>query len=115
MSRDVILICLLVGMVNYLFRYLPLRLTNRRSLKIKSRRLARVLDSIGIASICALLVVSCAPPVLAQPQRLLPTLCGFAVLGLVYWRRKSIIFSTISAALIYGVVYKMIQLGGYST
>ena len=31
MSTDVILVCLLVGVVNYLFRYLPLRIGARRT------------------------------------------------------------------------------------
>jgi hypothetical protein len=36
-----------------------------------------LLDTIGIASICALLVVSSVPEILSDSHRLLPTLVGF--------------------------------------
>jgi len=108
MSTDVILVCLLVGVVNYLFRYLPLRIGARRtSGGLKSGPLSRVLDSIGIASICALLVVSGAPDVMRDPQRLLPSLAGFVLLTLIFWRTKSIIIATLTGAVVYGLVFKV--------
>lgn len=108
MSTNVILVCLLVGTVNYLFRYLPLRLGARQtSGRLKSGPLSRVLDSIGIASICALLVVSGAPDVMRDPQRLLPSLAGFTLLTLIFWRTKSIIIATLTGAVAYGLVFKV--------
>ena len=107
MSTDVILVCLLVGTVNYLFRYLPLRLGSRQKSGLKNGPLSRVLDSIGIASICALLVVSGAPDVMRDPQRLLPSLAGFVLLTLIFWATKSIIIATLTGAVTYGLVFKV--------
>ncbi|TDS88819.1 branched-subunit amino acid transport protein AzlD [Rahnella sp. BIGb0236] len=112
MSTDVILVCLLVGTVNYLFRYLPLRLGARQKSGLKSGPLSRVLDSIGIASICALLVVSSTPEILRDPQKLLPSLAGFVVLALIFWRTKSIIIATLTGAVVYGLVFKVMMLAG---
>jgi len=111
MSTNVILVCLLVGTVNYLFRYLPLRLGARQtSVRLKSGPLSRVLDSIGIASICALLVVSSTPVVMREPDKLWPTLIGFAALGLCFYRSKSIILSTLSGAVAFGVTLKIFMI-----
>ncbi|MDF1896766.1 L-valine transporter subunit YgaH [Rahnella contaminans] len=108
MSTNVILVCLLVGAVNYLFRYLPLRMGARqKSGTLKSGPLSRVLDSIGIASICALLVVSSTPEILRDQQKLLPSLAGFVVLAIIFWRTKSIIMATLSGALVYGLAFKV--------
>lgn len=108
MKTEVLLVCAVVGLANYLFRYLPLRLgASRKPGAMKSGPLARVLDSIGIASICALLVVSSTPEILRDSQRLLPTLAGFVVLTLVFWRSKSIILSTLVGAVAYGLVFKV--------
>jgi branched-subunit amino acid transport protein len=107
MSTNVILVCLLVGTVNYLFRYLPLRMGARQKLGPKSGPLSRVLDSIGIASICALLVVSSTPEILRDQQKLLPSLAGFVLLALIFWRTKSIIIATLTGALAYGLVFKV--------
>ncbi|WAT05049.1 AzlD domain-containing protein [Rouxiella badensis] len=71
-----------------------------------------MLDSIGIASICALLVVSSTPEILRDSQKLLPTLAGFVVLALTFWRSKSIIFATLTGAVIYGLVFKVMLISG---
>lgn len=114
MSSNVIIVCLVVGAVNYLFRYLPLRLGAARKTASSTRSawINRVLDSIGIASICALLVVSSTPDILRDAHRLLPTLAGFVVLALMFWRSKSIIFSTLAGAVCYGLVFKIMLLSG---
>jgi len=112
MSTDVILVCLLVGTVNYLFRYLPLRLGSRQKSALKSGPLSRVLDSIGITSICALLVVSGTPEILLDQQKLLPSLAGFALLALIFWRTKSIVIATLTGAVAYGLVFKLMLMAG---
>jgi hypothetical protein len=65
-----------------------------------------LLDTIGIASICALLVVSSVPEILADAHRLAPTLIGFLVLGLAFWKTRSIIIPTLLSALAYGLAGK---------
>ena len=90
MNTDVLVIGLVVGCANYLFRYLPLRLAPARAQPgLKRGKAALLLDSIGIASICALLVVSSAPVVMREPAKLLPTLVGFAALALCFYRSKA--------------------------
>ncbi|MGK9174091.1 L-valine transporter subunit YgaH [Yokenella regensburgei] len=108
MRNDVLLLGLLVGCVNYLFRYLPLRLYSGQPRPGKRGVTGVLLDTIGIASICALLVVSTAPDVIHDGRRLLPTLTGFAVLGLSFWKTRSIIIPTLLGALAYGIAWKLL-------
>ncbi|SQI97363.1 branched-chain amino acid transport [Klebsiella oxytoca] len=84
-----------VGCVNYLFRYLPLRLRAGNVRPTRRGPVSVLLDTIGIASICALLVVSSVPEILHDARRLLPTLAGFAALGLAFWKTRSIITPTL--------------------
>ncbi|MFP9229514.1 L-valine transporter subunit YgaH [Pectobacterium cacticida] len=107
MSTNVILIGLMVGLVNYLFRYLPLRLsTSRASDSLQHGRKALLLDSIGIASICALLIVSSVPDMLAHHEKLWPTLMGFIALTACFYKTRSIVLSTLLGALCYGIAFK---------
>lgn len=55
MSYEVLLLGLLVGAANYCFRYLPLRLRVGNARPTKRGAVGILLDTIGIASICALL------------------------------------------------------------
>lgn len=113
MNGDVIIVGLVVGLVNYLFRYLPLRLgPARKQNGLQQGKTGLLLDSIGIASICALLVVSSTPEVMRDGQKLLPTLLGFIVIALVFHRSKSIILATLSGALSYGVLLKLLMVAG---
>ena len=80
MSYEVLLLGLLVGAANYCFRYLPLRLRVGNARPTKRGAVGILLDTIGIASICALLVVSTAPrytPFRAHTGRLRGTGCQF--------------------------------------
>lgn len=108
MSTNVLLLGILVGCVNYLFRWLPLRLSARQQRPAKQGAIGVLLDTIGIASICALLVVSSAPEIMADGRRLLPTLVGFAVLGVSFWKTRSIIIPTLLSALGYGLAWKFL-------
>ncbi|CAI1496951.1 putative L-valine exporter [Serratia quinivorans] len=113
MNTDVVVIGLVVGCANYLFRYLPLRLAPARAQPgIKRGKTALLLDSIGIASICALLVVSSTPVVMREPDKLWPTLLGFVALGLCFYSSKSIILSTLIGALAFGITLKIFMIFG---
>ncbi|EHD20335.1 MULTISPECIES: L-valine transporter subunit YgaH [Brenneria] len=108
MSTQIILIGLLVGLINYLFRYLPLCLDSSRACgSLQRGRTALLLDSIGIASICALLIVSSVPDILRHGEKLLPTLVGFATLTVGFYKSRSIVFSTLLGAFCYGVAIKL--------
>ena len=102
MSYEVLLLGLLVGAANYCFRYLPLRLRVGNARPTKRGAVGILLDTIGIASICALLVVSTAPEV--------PTLVGFAVLGASFYKTRSIIIPTLLSALAYGLAWKVMAI-----
>lgn len=111
MNSTVVTISLIVGGANFLFRYLPLRLGRaRKSDTAKQGIISLLLDNIGIASICALLVVSSTPEILSHHERLIPTLCGFLALSLCFYRTQSIIMSTISGAVTFGLVFKMMMM-----
>lgn len=90
MNSDVLIIGVVVGCVNYLFRYLPLRLRAGNARPTRRGPVSVLLDTIGIASICALLVVSSVPEILHDARRLLPTLAGFAVLGWLSGKRAAL-------------------------
>lgn len=92
MSYEVLLLGLLVGAANYCFRYLPLRLRVGNARPTKRGAVGILLDTIGIASICALLVVSTAPEVMHDTRRFVPTLVGFA-----YWVPVSIKHAALSS------------------
>ena len=109
MSHDVILLGLLVGCANFLFRYLPLRLGSRPHQNTRPTATGILLDTIGIASICALLVVSCAPEIMQDHRRFLPTLVGFTVLGGSFYKLRSIIIPTLLSALSYGLTWKLMM------
>ena len=78
MNSEVLLLGVIVGGVNYLFRYLPLRLR-----------------------------VSSVPETLADAHRLAPTLTGFLVLGAAFWKTRSIIVPTLLSAFAYGLAWKI--------
>lgn len=90
MSYEVLLLGLLVGTANYCFRYLPLRLRVGNARPTKRGAIGILLDTIGIASICALLVVSTAPEVMHDTRRFVPTLVGFAVLGASFYKHAAL-------------------------
>lgn len=112
MNTDILMIGLVVGTVNYLFRYLPLRFgPARKQTGLLRGKMSLLLDSIGIASICALLVVSSTPEIIHHPQKLLPTLIGFSDLRMLY-KTNSIIFATLLGALCYGLTFKLLTILG---
>jgi hypothetical protein len=103
MNSEVLLLGVIVGGVNYLFRYLPLRLRAGHARPARRGPVSVLLDTIGIASICALLVVSSVPEILADAHRLI----GFLVLGGAFWKTRSIIIPTLLSALAYGLAWKI--------
>lgn len=112
MSTQILLIGALVGAVNFLFRYLPLRFgSNRASGSLQRGKVAAVLDSIGVASICALLIVSSVPEIQHHAHKLLPTLVGAAALALCFYRTRSIVMSTLLGAFFYGIAFKYLLAG----
>ncbi|MBD1229158.1 L-valine transporter subunit YgaH [Xenorhabdus griffiniae] len=106
-DNKILLIGLIVGAANFLFRYLPLRLGVNRSPTEKKGKMGVILDSIGIASICSLLIVSSIPDVMKEHSKLFPTLIGCLTICLFFYKTRSIIISTLSGAIAFGVIFKL--------
>ncbi len=92
---------LLVGAANYCSA-MPLRCAVGNARPTKRGAVGILLDTIGIASICALLVVSTAPEVMHDIRRFVPTLVGFAVLGASFYKHAAL-SSQHCLALAYGL------------
>lgn len=110
MHNQVLIIGLLVGSVNFLFRYLPLCFKSRQMTGEDRGIIGVLLDTIGIASVCALLVVSSAPDILHHPHHLFPVLAGFATLTGCFLKTRSIVLPTLVSAVAYGLVWKLMTL-----
>ncbi|STL84051.1 putative inner membrane protein [Escherichia coli] len=110
MSYEVLLLGLLVGAANYCFRYLPLRLRVGNARPTKRGAVGILLDTIGIASICALLVVSTAPEVMPRYTPFRAHAGRLRVLGASFYKTRSIIIPTLLSALTYGLVWKVMAI-----
>ncbi len=110
MSYEVLLLGLLVGVANYCFRYLPLRLRVGNARPTKRGAVGILLDTIGIASICALLVVSTAPEVMHDTRRFVPTAGRLRGTGCQFLKTRSIIIPTLLSALAYGLAWKVMAI-----
>ncbi|MBE8595502.1 L-valine transporter subunit YgaH [Xenorhabdus sp. BG5] len=106
-DNKILLIGLIVGAANFLFRYLPLRLGINRSPAEKKGKMSVILDSIGIASICSLLIVSSIPDIMKEHSKLFPTLIGCLTICLFFYKTRSIIISTLSGAVAFGIIFKL--------
>ena len=90
--------------------WLARRIIASANCRCKRGAVGILLDTIGIASICALLVVSTAPEVMHDTRRFVPTLVGFAVLGASFYKTRSIIIPTLLSALAYGLAWKVMAI-----
>ncbi|PHM70677.1 L-valine transporter subunit YgaH [Xenorhabdus kozodoii] len=106
-DNKILFIGLIVGAANFLFRYLPLRLGANHSPAGKKGKMGVILDSIGIASICSLLIVSSIPDAMKEHSKLFPTLMGCLTICFFFYKTRSIIISTLSGALIFGIAFKV--------
>ncbi|REF28960.1 putative branched-subunit amino acid permease [Xenorhabdus cabanillasii] len=62
-----------------------------------------ILNSIGVASICSLLI----PDVIQEHNKLFPTLIGCFIIYVFRYKTRSIIFSTLSRSAIFGLTFKV--------
>lgn len=109
MHLEIILIGIVVGIANFCSRYLPLHLIQRHQPKTKTgskyKLLSIAMGSIGISAICAMLMVATMPPLIAAPDKIFASICGFALLMVIYVLTKRLIVATFMAALAYGLIY----------
>ncbi len=108
MSLEIILVGILVGIANFISRFGPFYVIQKRqegSQKRGSLWIKIALGSIGIAAISSMLVVATLPPLLETPNKSFALLVGFTVLTGLYFKFKQIVPATLTAALAYGLVY----------
>ncbi|MBD2812079.1 L-valine transporter subunit YgaH [Xenorhabdus sp. Vera] len=106
-DNKILFIGLVVGAANFLFRYLPLRLGANRSSAGTAGKMGVILDSIGIASICSLLIISSIPDVMKEHHKFFPTLIGCLAICFFFYKTRSIIVSTLSGAIVFGIIFKV--------
>ncbi|WP_086113705.1 L-valine transporter subunit YgaH [Xenorhabdus beddingii] len=106
-DNKILFIGLVVGIANFLFRYLPLRLGANRAPAGKTGKMGIILDSIGIASICSLLIVSSIPDMMKEHNKFFPTLIGCLTICLCFHKTRSITLSTLSGAAVFGIIFKV--------
>jgi branched-subunit amino acid transport protein AzlD len=106
-NHQIFLIGIIVGAANFLFRYLPLRFGTHRTPGAKMGKVGIVLDSIGVASICSLLIVAGIPDVMREHSKFLPTLFGCLIICACFYKTRSIIFSTLSGAIAFGLTFRL--------
>lgn len=113
MNLEIILVGIVVGIANFASRFGPffvIQKFQQGSQKRGSLWIKIALGSIGIAAISSMLVVATLPPLLQTPNKSVAMLVGFTVLTGLYFKFRQIVPATLTAALVYGLVYTYMPL-----
>lgn len=113
MNLEIILVGIVVGIANFASRFGPffvIQKFQQSSQKRGSLWIKIALGSIGIAAISSMLVVATLPPLLQTPNKSVAMLVGFTVLTGLYFKFRQIVPATLTAALVYGLVYTYMPL-----
>lgn len=113
MNLEIILVGIVVGIANFASRFGPffvIQKFQQSSQKRGSLWIKIALGSIGIAAISSMLVVATLPPLLQTPNKSVAMLVGFTVLTSLYFKFRQIVPATLTAALVYGLVYTYMPL-----
>ena len=108
MNIEIILVGIVVGIANFASRFGPfwvMQKHQQHSQKRGSTWIKIALGSIGIAAISSMLVVATLPALIEQPDKSFAMLIGFIVLIAMYFTFKRIVVATLTAALVYGLIY----------
>lgn len=108
MSLEIILVGIVVGIANFASRFGPFYVIQKHQQNSQQRGavwLKIALGSIGIAAISSMLVVATLPALIEHPNKSLAMFIGFLVLTGLYFKFKKIVPATLTAALIYGLIY----------
>lgn len=104
MNPDILILALIVGAANWIFRYGPMRLD--LGARAETGPLARFLSATGPAAI-ATLVVASVLPMAGDLALALPLVAGTgAVLAVWVWRR-SVVLATLAGSLAYGLAFAL--------
>ncbi len=114
MNIEIILIGIVVGIANFASRFGPFWVIQKHQQHSQTRGsmwIKVALGSIGIAAISSMLVVATLPELIKTPDKSFAMLIGFLVLIGMYFKFKRIVLATLTAALVYGLVYTYFPLG----
>lgn len=105
MNPDILILALIVGAANWVFRYGPMRLD--LGARAGTGPLARFLSATGPAAIATLVVASVLP--MAGDLALAGPLVAGTMAVLVVWVwRRSVVLATLAGSLAYGLVFALL-------
>ena len=113
MNLEIIIVGIIVGIANFASRFGPFYVIQKHQQNSQKRGalwLKIALGAIGISAISSMLVVATLPPLLESPDKSIAMLAGFIVLTVLYFKFKQIVFATLTAALVYGLIYTYLPL-----
>ncbi|NHC03258.1 L-valine transporter subunit YgaH [Acinetobacter sp. 187] len=113
MSLEIILVGIMVGIANFASRFGPFWVIQKFQQGTQKRGALWIkiaLGSIGIAAISSMLVVATLPPLLETPNKSFAMLMGFITLTAMYFQFKRIVLATLTAALVYGLIYTYVPI-----
>lgn len=114
MNLSILLIGIIVGIANFCSRFLPLWYVQTKH-QLNQKRgaiwLRISLSSIGIAAISSMLMVATLPPLIHSPDKISAMVIGFITLTILYIWLKRMVFATLVAALVYGIIYTYLPHG----
>ncbi len=118
MSLELVVVCSVVGVGTYLFRYLPTRFGAGHTRGRFAGPLGAFLGSVGVAAVAALLAASLEPylvplarglltggPGPAETRAALAAALGVAATAVAFRLRKDVAIATLTGALAYGVAW----------
>lgn len=113
MNLEIILVGIIVGIANFASRFGPFFVIQKLEGTHQKRGSVWIkiaLGSIGISAISAMIVVATLPPLLETPNKSFAMFMGFIVLAALYFKFKKIVPATLTAALVYGLIYTYLPL-----
>lgn len=113
MHIEIILIGILVGIANFVSRFGPFWLLEKKQQTQQNKGnvwIGIAMGAIGMSAICSMLMVATLPPLLEDSTKSFAMGCGFVVLITIYFASKKIVLATLLAALVYGLVFTYLPL-----
>lgn len=95
-----IVVVIVVGIANYAFRYLPLRVAADRVQNLRGP-VGAALQALGAGAIAALFVLGARD---FFPHAAIPAVAGFLAVAILMWRTHNVATATIVGAVVYALV-----------
>lgn len=105
MTADILVIAVLAGAANWVFRVVPTRMDF--AVFPPGGRLARFLAATGPAAICTLFVASILPELYPVPPHIVSLTFGLGTVGATFAAFRSVAGATLAGAVAYGLVFAL--------